>query len=179
MSHRFKVVQGGPYPHFVTLSIVRWLPVFISGPYFKIVLDSLKYLKENRALMVHAYVIMPTHVHTILTARNDDLSEIIRDFKRFTAGSIEKQSELDGNRLQKWVFANAVKDSRARSKVWQDEFHPEVIHSKEFFQQKANYIHANPMRKGLVEDVTYYQYSSATAFERGEMGLLDIDWLDW
>ena len=179
MDTRFKVVQGGPYPHFVPLTIVRWYPVFVSGPYFKIVLDSLNYLRGNRGVLLHAYVIMPTHLHAIVTATSDDLSEVIRDFKRFTARSIEKQAEEDGNRLLTWLFKNSCRDARAKSKVWQDEFHPEVVHTRDFFMQKADYIHANPVRKGLGYDPSHYYYSSATAFDRAEMEPLEIDWVDW
>ena len=179
MANRFKVVTGGPYPHFVTQSIVRWYPVFISGPYFKIMRDSLNYLRENRDVLVHAYVIMPTHIHVILTAMKDDLSAVIRDFKRFTARSIEKQAEEDGNKLLTWLFHNCGRDARAQSKVWQDEFHPEVVYTRDFFIQKADYIHANPVRKGLGFDPTHYYHSSAAAFERAEMEPLVIDWVDW
>ncbi|MCE5324226.1 transposase [bacterium] len=179
MSHRFKVVRGGPYPHFVTLTIVRWYPVFISGSYFRIILDSIKHLRESRGLLIHAYVIMPTHVHAIITATNDDLSAIVRDFKRFTARSIENQADGDGNRLLCWIFRNSNKDERAQSKVWQDEFHPEVIYTRDRFMQKANYIHDNPIRKGLAKMADHYYYSSFMAFDRAEMDPIDIDWLEW
>ncbi len=158
---------------------MRWYPVFVSGPYFKIVLDSLNYLRGNRSLLVHAYVIMPTHLHAIVTATNDDLSEVMRDFKRFTARSIEKQAEEDGTRLLTWLFKNSGRDARAKSKVWQDEFHPEVVYTRDFFAQKADYMHANPVRKGLGRDPGHYYYSSAVAFERAEMEPLEIDWVDW
>jgi len=179
MANRFKVVQGGPYPHFVTFTIVRWYPVFTSGPYFKIVLDSLRHLRENRDLRVHAYVVMPTHMHAILTSDNDDLSAAIRDFKRFTARSIEQQSADDGNRLMSWLFADSAKDSRAKSKVWQDESQPEVVYTRDFFLQKADYIHNNPLRKGLAREPGQYYYSSFAAFDRGEMDPFEIDWIEW
>jgi putative transposase len=179
MANRFKVVQGGPYPHFVTFTIVRWYPVFVSGPYLKIIADSLDHLRKNRGLLLHAYVVMPTHVHAIVTAMGDDLSAIVRDFKRFTARMIERQSAEDGNKLLSWLFVNSAKDSRAQSKVWQDEFHPEAVYSKEFFLQKADYIHGNPVRKGLVRDPGQYYYSSFGAFDGGEMDPLEIDWVEW
>ena len=179
MANRFKVIQGGPYPHFVTFTIVRWYPVFVSGPYLRIILDSLEFMRKNRGLLVHAYVIMPTHVHAIVCAIGDDLSEIVRDFKRFTARGIEEQSKRDGNKLLSWLFVNSDRDSRAKSKVWQDEFHPEVVFTRDFFVQKADYIHANPIRKGLIADATQYYYSSAAAFDRAETEPFEVDWLEW
>ena len=154
--------------------------MFAAGPYFDIVLDSLRHLRDSRGLAVHAYVIMPTHMHAILSAGQDDLSDVIRDFKRFTSREMLEQSDRDGNRLQSWVFRNpSIKDSRAKSKVWQDEFHPEVVFSQDFFLEKAGYLHTNPVRKGLVADAVSYYYSSALAFETGRMEPLEIDWLEW
>src|SRR5690349_6186774 len=99
MAHRFKVQKDGPYPHFVTCSIVRWLPIFISGPYFGILANSLRHMRAHRDLSVHGYVFMPTHMHAIVTARQDDLSEVMRDFKRFTSKMIHEQAITDGQRL--------------------------------------------------------------------------------
>ena len=54
MAHSYKVIQDGPYPHLVTCSIVRWVPVFVSGPYFSVVIDSFAHLRANRGLALHA-----------------------------------------------------------------------------------------------------------------------------
>lgn len=179
MSNRFKVVHGGPYPHFITTSIVEWLPVFISGAYFETVLDSLSHLRENRGLLIHSFVIMPTHIHAILTASHDDLPAIIRDFKKFTARRIYELAKADGNDLYTWMFKRAAENEpRARFRVWQDNYHPEVVYSWEFFQQKANYIHNNPIRKGLCKDTNGWYYSSAAVFDGGESPIR-IDWIDW
>ena len=72
MANRFKVVTGGPYPHFITTTVVRWLPVFVSEAYFDIVINNLQYLREHRGLLIHAYVIMPTHLHGIIILLDGD-----------------------------------------------------------------------------------------------------------
>ncbi|OFX16948.1 MAG: hypothetical protein A2Z18_10830 [Armatimonadetes bacterium RBG_16_58_9] len=180
MANRYKVIQGGPYPHLITCSIVRWLPIFISGPYFTTVIDSLEHARQNRGLLVHAYVIMPTHIHAIVTAIGDDLSAIVRDFKKFTSRAIYNTSEAEGNQLLTWLFRKAAEgQSRSQFKVWQDEFHPKVIGFAEMFQQKAEYIHLNPVRKGLVAEAEKYYYSSASAYAGAQPGPLTIDFPDW
>ena len=129
---------------------------------------------------MNAYVIMPTHIHAILTATNDDLSAIVRDFKKFTARNIYHQAEQDGDRLAVWIFEQAAKTlPEVRFKVWQDEFHPEAIYSREFLLQKADYIHANPVRKGLAGDPSHWYYSSFRTYEGAEDGPLEIDELEW
>ena len=180
MAHRFKVIHGGPYPHFITMTIVRWLPVFVSGEYFNIMLSSLNYVREHRGLAVHAYVIMPTHIHAVVTAGQDDLPAIMRDVKKFTARRIYEQAEQDGSKLHTWMFRKAAEsEPRSRFKVWQDEYHPEVTYTPEFFQQKVDYMHRNPVRKGLVADAVKWYYSSASVYAGGEAGPLEIEWLEW
>jgi len=180
MAHRFKVAQGGPCPHFITNTIVEWLPVFTSEPYVKIIFDSLEHLRRHRGLAVHAYVIMPTHMHAILTAGNDDLSGVMRDFKKFTSRAIYEQADKEGNQLLTRMFREAAKrNPRSRFKVWQDGFHPEAICSRRFFLQKLDYLHANPIRRGLVNDAGEWYYTSFITYETGQEGPLEIDRLEW
>ena len=180
MAHRYKVLTGGPYPHLITCSIVRWFPVFTSGEYFRIIVDSLQYLRANRGLAVHAYVIMPTHLHAVVTALKDDLSAIMRDFKKFTSRLIYEQSESSGNALMSWVFRTSVpKGEASRFSVWQDEFHPKVIMSEKTFLQKLECVHQNPGRNGLVLEPENYFYSSAAAYSRDQTEPLEIDIAQW
>jgi putative transposase len=152
----------------------------VSGPYLRIITNSLAYLRRERGLAIHAYVIMPTHFHAIVTAVKDDLSAIMRDFKRFTGRAIYTQAEEDGNQLLAWLLRKAAeKEPRNSIKVWQDEFHPEVVYTGDFFRQKADYIHANPIRKGLAANPQEWHYSSAKQYLGEEGGPLEVDWLEW
>jgi putative transposase len=180
MANRYKVITGGPYPHFITCSIVRWLPVFVGGPYFSVITGSLEHVRSNRGLLIHAYVMMPTHWHAIVTATNDDLSDMMRDLKKFTSRELYGLAQSEGNRLLVWCFEQAAKgDSRSRFKVWQEEFHPKAIGSDEMLLQKAEYIHHNPVRKGLVADARQWHYSSAAAYEGLGEGPVGVDFLEW
>ena len=180
MAHRYKVMRGGPYPHLITCTIVRWLPIFVSGPYFDIVLSSLEHLRQNRGLSIHVYVVMPSHLHALVTAHRDDLSAIVRDFKKFTSRATYALAESEGNDLVTWLFQRTAKnDPRSRFKVWQDEFHPKAIDVPEVFLQKAEYIHLNPVRKGLVKEPESWYYSSAAAYASGRDDPLSIDVLEW
>ena len=52
--------------YFVTMSVVDWLPVFVSERRWRILTDSLNFCHERKGLRVNAYVIMPTHFHGIV-----------------------------------------------------------------------------------------------------------------
>lgn len=180
MANRYKVISGGPYPHLVTCTIIRWQPVFLSQLYFEIITESLQHLRANRGLAMHAYVVMPTHVHAVLTARDDDLQDLMRDFKRFTSRAISHAAEQDGNKLLTWLFRDAAKsDPRSASKVWQDEYHPKALMTSDAVTQKIEYVHANPVRKAMVVEPRHWCYSSAAAYE-GELDVpLEVDFAEW
>jgi len=168
-------------PHFLTCRVTKWLPVFTSEPYLRIVANSLAYCRERKGLLLHAYVVMPTHVHLIVSAvEGRELSDILRDFRRHTSKAISAQLAADDNRLFLYVLEKAAekqkRDDLAR-KVWADGMHPETLISDKFYQQKLTYLHDNPVRKGLVAKPEYWLYSSASAYIGGEVGPVDLDLL--
>ena len=63
-------------PHFLTCTVVNWLPVFGSPSIAQIVLDSFRFLQEQDRIRIYAYVIMETHLHLI--ASSDRLSWMLR-----------------------------------------------------------------------------------------------------
>ncbi|MBN8861882.1 MAG: transposase, partial [Sphingobacteriales bacterium] len=70
--------------HFVTFSVVEWVDVFTRKMYRDIVLDSIRFCQNNKGLLLHCWCIMSNHLHLILSAKNNDLSSLLRDFKKFT-----------------------------------------------------------------------------------------------
>lgn len=69
-----------------------------------------------------------------------------------------------------WLFRQ-----NGEIQFWLPGNHPEEIHSADFFRQKLNYIHQNPVRAGIVEKEEEYRYSSATDFYKRK-GLLELSY---
>ena len=57
--------------------------------------------------------------------------------------------------------------------VWEEGSHPEAIIDEKMLNQKLDYIHYNPIRRGYVEDPAHWRYSSFKNYI-GEEGLLPI-----
>jgi putative transposase len=76
--------------HFLTFTICGWVDVFTRKETKQIVIDSFKYCIEKKGLILYAYVIMSNHVHIIAKAdeATSGLSDIVRDFKKFTASKL-------------------------------------------------------------------------------------------
>ena len=76
--------------YFLTFTLVGWVDLFTRRQCCQILIDSFNYCKENKGLILYAYVIMGSHVHLIASARegSSGLSAIVRDFKSHTSRKI-------------------------------------------------------------------------------------------
>lgn len=159
MSFGFVVKDQGAV-HFVTFTVHQWVDVFTRDLYCEELIKNLKYCQENRGLEIFAWVIMTNHCHLIVRAKNEDLSDIIRDFKKFTAKKI--LSLIENNPFESrniWIGKMLRIDNRIW--FWEGGYHGEEIYSKQFYDTKVNYIHMNPVRAGWVEKEEDFIWSSA------------------
>lgn len=142
---------------------------------FDLIIESLKFLRENGSLKIFAYVILENHLHMIVSS--EDLSNTMMRFKAYTARRIIDYAESNNN---SWLLEQlknekkAFKDDR-NYQLWQEGFHPQRIQSEEMLRQKILYIHSNPVRRGYVDDPTYWVYSSARNYLNNDHSILAID----
>ena len=76
-------VEGMTY--FVTLSVDGWLDVFTRKELADELVRNVQYCQANKGLVLFAYVLMPSHFHFIARREGGLLSDLLRDFKSFTA----------------------------------------------------------------------------------------------
>src|SRR5687767_3071352 len=160
--------------HFVTCTIVEWLPVFTSAACCDILLGSFEYCRQHKNLKIYAWVILDNHFHAILAA--PDLSAVLRDLKSFTAAKILEQLATENrdwllNQLRYYRGAHKPTDYQ----VWQEGSHPQVIADDSMMHQKLEYLHNNPVKRGWVTAPEHWRYSSAHEWLGGAMTLLKCD----
>ena len=169
--------------YFITFAVVEWIDVFTRKEYQEIIIDSLKYCQKAKGLIIYAWCLMTNHIHLIITAKNSDLSEILRDFKKFTSVTIIKAIERNSKESRKdWMIKIFKKVGTKNSKnvnfqFWRQENQPKELYSEKFIQEKLDYLHNNPVESGLVEKAEDYLLSSAKNYYLNEKGLIDIDFL--
>ncbi|WP_306565769.1 transposase [Flavobacterium lindanitolerans] len=79
--------------HFITATLVDWIDVFTRKNYRDCIIDCLDFCIKNKGMTVYGFVIMSNHIHLIIHSKEGKLSDLIRDFKKFTAKTIlEKNS---------------------------------------------------------------------------------------
>ena len=179
MSEKFKTYNFSA-AYFVTLTIVKWINVFENDAYKNIVIESIKYYQQFRGLTLHAYCIMPNHLHLIAKSDGTELlSLILRDLKKFTSIKIVdmlKADNCDHSQKMLSVFENEGMRLRRISnyKVWKDGNMPIELISNKYFDTKMDYIHRNPVKAGLVEYEEEYLFSSARNYSELP-AVLDIE----
>jgi putative transposase len=173
---RYKVCEANQ-PHFLTCTVVGWLPVFTQPDSVHIVLDSWRFLQEHGRLTIFGYVILENHLHLIATAK--DLGKEVGDFKSFAARKIIDRLETrKADVLLKELHFLRTQHKRDREyQLWQEGSHPQVIENDDVMRQKLEYVHNNPVVRGYVDDPVHWRYSSARNYA-GQTGLLPVT-TDW
>ena len=181
MSEGYKI-RDQTLPHFITFTVVDWIDVFTRQTYKDVIIESLDYCIQNKGMILYGYVIMSNHIHIIIQSQEATLSDLIRDFKKFTAKSILEKIQNSPESRREWMLERfkLATESHSRNKnyqLWQYGNHPEEVYSSKFMWTKLDYIHLNPVRAGIVEKASHYVYSSASNYV-SDSGLLKIEKAD-
>jgi putative transposase len=150
---------------------------FFSIPLFDMMINSLKSCQTNKGLHLHGYVLMPNHAHYIVsTDLPEKLSDIMRDLNRFTSHRIADALEENQQHALFNVFRQAAKEEGRGNqyKIWQEGYHPIALETADLFQQKLEYIHENPVRKGFVDRAEQWRYSSARNYLLNDHSIIEV-----
>ena len=182
MSGKYRVGEDD-VAHFVTFTVVGWIDVFSREQYKEMFVKSLKYCQENKALTLHAWVIMTNHVHLIISSRTNKIDHIVRDMKKYTSKQIIRSiQDNHGESRKEWMlsifnFTGRNNSNNKEFQFWKQDYHPVELNSAEKLRQRLDYLHGNPVKSGLVWEPWHYKYSSAIDYCTNEKGLLDIVFL--
>jgi putative DNA methylase len=108
----------------------------------KIVEDALLHF-DGRRYALHAWCVMPNHVHTLFTPREGHvMSKIVHSWKSFTAHECNKILQRTG-------------------RFWQREPFDRYIRNGRHFRRALTYIENNPVNAALCRKPEDWQWSSA------------------
>lgn len=166
IGYAYKITeQKGLY--FVTFTVKDWIDIFTRNEYRQILVYSLNFCIEKKGLEVYAWVIMSNHLHLIISSSKENLSDVIRDFKKFTSTKLVEAIEQNSGESRKNWLLWLLKKKQGNEEIitlWQPGNHPEEIRTAQFYEQKMQYIHQNPVRAGWVIKEEEYEWSSAGYF---------------
>lgn len=167
--------------YFITFAVVEWVDVFTRKEYVDIVIESLRYCQKEKDLLIHAWCIMSNHLHLIVSVKEGgNLSDVLRDFKKFTSKEILKAIENNKQESRRnwmlWIFKSAgTKNSRnEKYQFWQQDNHPIELSNAEITKSKLNYLHDNPVNAGIVRNAEDYVLSSSSDYYGTEKGAIEL-----
>ena len=179
MSFKLSKSKEG-FIYFVTAKICGGKYIFLRPQYASIILNSLKWLRENKKIRLYAFVIMPNHIHFLARALdNFTILEICRCFESFTAHEILKLLVKEDKKYLIDFFKKEAEGLKDRvHKIWQD-IQAKECSREDFVLQKFKYIHNNPINKGweLVKDRMEYKYSSSIFYDSNfeRKSIIEVD----
>jgi putative transposase len=157
MQYRRALQKGGTY--FFTLVTYKRKNLFTSPAHLGALNSAFKKVLNARRFRLDAFVILPDHIHVIVTLPKDDndYSTRIRLLKtHFTVNS------------------NRISQTQLKPPVWQPRYWEHVIRNETDFENHANYIHYNPVKHGYVSQPRDWKHSSFHSFVR--KGFYPPDW---
>jgi len=170
---RYKIYEP-THPHFITCTVLHWIPVFTRVQTTDIIFNTLKYLQKNDNLKLYAYVILENHLHLI--ASSNDINKSLKRFKSYTAKEILKLLKEQNVKtiLDQLSFYKKAHKKDATYQLWQEGFSPKLIQNDKMMIERINYIHNNPVKRGYVDEGKHWRYSSARDYEEIK-GLIEVD----
>ena len=153
--------------HYVTGNFLNRIPVFTVPQFCMAFLDELKKLNQKWPSKLITYVLMPDHFHLITNPRDGRIKEFTGHLKAVSAKAIVQVNNC-------FSFAETDKGHQ----IWQESFKDMALWSGWMIRQKINYIHANPVKAGLVDSTKDYYWSGFRSFySLGDEPLaVDHDW---
>ena len=154
MPSRLKRYQSDGNYHFITFSCYRRLP-YLNNDHARILFEeTLEVLRERHRFDLFGYVLMPEHVHLLL-------SEPTRQSLATTLGVLkgETSKRLKGERVQ----------------FWQRRYYDFNVLTYQKYTEKLKYLHRNPVKRGLVASPEDWPWSSFRHYLHGEQGRVEIE----
>ena len=130
--------------YFITTKSFQSTPIFQVHTTADIIINTLLHYRDAGAYQLHSFVLMPNHLHLLLTPDSTtSLERAMQLIKGASSHEIHKQS---GTRMQ----------------IWQAGFHEATIRSIGDYHSREHYIQQNPVRAQLVEHPSDWKWSSAS-----------------
>src|SRR5437868_4578462 len=144
--------------HFITFSCYRRLPRFERERIRDFFVESLERTRERYRLRVFGYVVMPEHVHLLVSEPEVGvLSTAIQALKVSVA-------QLAIRRF-----------GQSLAPFWQKRYYDHNVRDARSFVIKLRYIHRNPVTRGLCKEPAQWKWSSFRHYASADPGPVEIE----
>jgi len=159
MPHGLKRFQQSAQSHFVTFTCYHRRPSFDSPEVYHLFVQVLESMRRRFAMCVYGYVVMPEHVHLLVSEpENGLLADAIHYLKLSFAKRVRGQRE----NLSGGIF-------------WQKRYYDRNVRNEHEFKKKLRYVHRNPVTRGLCERPQDWKWSSFRHYALRDKGVVEIE----
>jgi putative transposase len=167
MRYRRLYTNGAAY--FFTLATYKRQKILSDSNNIQLLKRSIAIIKSKYPFVIEAIVVLPEHLHCLLTLphKDHDFSTRLRLIKTGFSKKCNTRNQL--------LFP--IEQSRRLKKekhIWQRRFWEHQIRNEKDFNAHMDYIHYNPVKHGLVQSPKDWPYSSFISCVN--KGFYDIDW---
>ena len=163
MDYRRVWVAGGTY--FFTVNLLERKGNDLLVRYIDVLRAAVAQVKNKYPFVIHGWVVLPDHLHCIIESPEGDQNFAVR--WRLIKILFSKGLPVD-------EYRSAVRIHRNERGIWQRRYWEHLIRDQRDFENHMNYIHNNPVKHGLVNDVCEWPYS--TFHELVRRGLYPQNW---
>jgi putative transposase len=155
MPWSLKRFQGTRDIHFITFSCYRRSPLLQPEATKVAFLSELERLHRKYQFRLYGYVLMPEHVHLLLSEpERDSLAVVIQVLKQNVS---RKQSHADGGQL------------------WLDRYFDFNVRTEKKLVEKLRYMYRNPVVRGLSREPQEWMWSSFRHYQSSYRGIVEIE----
>lgn len=142
---RLRRLVSGDKIFFVTPNLRRGLKAFTPRER-ALLCQGLDEIRQRRQFGLAGFVGMPDHLHLlVLPAAGETISAVVQELK--------------------YVSSRKINGERGgRGTLWQKGFFDRFMRTPKEFSETLDYMHRNPVRKGLVASAEEWRWSSASAY---------------
>ena len=174
--------------YFITTNIYQRSKIFNKDWACKLFIDVLNKCRLKYRFKLYGYVIIPDHVHLLIMPDDKmNISEIIHRIKgnfayqyimarnhegSATRGGLNHASKRVADPL--WVGDHRIHINP----IWQKSFYDHIIRNDLDFEEKLGYIHGNPIKHRLIDNLDNYPWSSYQNYYFNHNDLIEIDYLE-
>lgn len=157
--------------HFITFSCFERRPFLQSKRARNLFVKILGEVRARSGFRLLGYVLMPEHVHLLIDeSPKATPAKVIQVLKQRVSRILRGKRRRAPGQLS-LPFGD---DLARRKRFWQRRYYDFNVYSKEKLLEKLNYMHRNPVERGLVLHPRDWPWSSWSFYAHGQ-GLIAMD----
>ena len=166
MPKGLKRYYGAGYLHFITSSCYQRRPILNPSTRRTLFLQVLEEVRSRYDFVVVGYVVMPEHFHLLMSEpQKGTPSTVMQVLKQRFAWQLHQDQ----------VRRSLSDEGLDEGHVWQGRFYDFVVWSTDKRVEKLNYMHQNPVKRGLVLEPEEWAWSSSRHYTYGERGVVLVN----